>query len=294
MPDWFICNECGEAFPIHNCHQVDLSPGCDNPETTGDLCYWCADAMRYWRAQQRDFDPAHAVVGTDRAFGVEIETSKCPRYIRIRNKSCFGAKPDSSISGIEFVSPILRGDEGLKEVQTFLHYANQYGFMVDDRCGLHVHINVQNLSPLQQRKIAYAFVKTTEVWHSFINKSRDNCLYARRLDYNCADIQNCRYFHNFAASKDRYGWLNIAAVDCHNTFEVRLHQGSLDRDEVCNWIIALLRFVDAVKDIKYRVLDELFKGDPVLQFEQIKQLWQSDQLSRYYDTRTRLNTCVSA
>jgi len=72
-------------------------------------------------------------------FGVEIETSSgyIPDFalFNLNAKSCH----DGSITGKEYVSGVLRGDGGFKQLATLSGYiARQCN--VDHKCGLHVHI----------------------------------------------------------------------------------------------------------------------------------------------------------
>jgi hypothetical protein len=254
------------------------------------MCYHCANSLERWLMGDNVEDTTCIEMGTSRRFGVEIETSACPQYARIKDKSQFGAKLDGSISGMEFVSPILQGDAGLAEVRKFLRYANRYKFRVNDDCGLHIHIDARDLTTLQKRKITYAFVKTYGVWQSLVTEYRAcDCTWAYATNYNCSEVRLCERFDRFARSQTRYHWFNLAALEDHGTFEVRLYQGTLNTNEICNWIKALLHFAEAVKDMKYQELDDLLAGTATRQFEGVKQLWHNKGLSRYYNKRTRLH-----
>lgn len=287
--DTRVCSRCHcRVLSPYDLRYVRESPGCrsEGPQL---VCHSCAVGLDGWAMGDDIEDKNCAEMGTNRRFGVEIETSACPRYARIKDKTRFGAKIDGSISGMEFVSPILQGDAGLAEVRKFLHSANRYKFKVNGDCGLHIHIDAGGLTPLQRRKITYAFVKTYGVWQSLVTEYRaHDCNWALATGYNCNEVQNCRNFDRFAGNQTRYHWFNLAAIEDHGTFEVRLYQGTLNANEICNWIKALLRFAEAVKDMKYRELDSLFIGNAARQFEGVKRMWHSKGLSRYYNKRTRL------
>lgn len=283
------CPVCHRAVNCYGTRYVMESPGCRN-EATQRMCYSCAESLERWPMGANVEDATCIEMGTSRRFGVEIETSACSHYARIKDKSHFGAKIDGSVSGMEFVSPILQGDAGLAEVRKFLQYANRYKFRVNSDCGLHVHIDARDLTALQKRKVNYAFIKTYGVWQSLVTEYRaHDCNWTHATNYNCDEVRSCRRFDTFASRQSRYQWFNLAAIEKHGTFEVRLYQGTLNANEICNWIKALLRFADAVKDMKYQELDNLLAGTAVRQFEGIKRLWRNKGLSRYYNKRTRLH-----
>jgi len=279
-----LCPICHNTVPYDICYLVFTSPGCGTNEGRLDVCPRCANNAFRW-------DPVDVNCGTEgRAFGVEIETSSCREYLRLKGKTCFGAKIDGSISGMEFCSPILRGSCGLTEVRRFLNRANRRRFKVNSDCGLHVHIDMQDLTALQKRKVAYAFVQTQAVWQSLVTEYRaHDCTFCRPTNFTHTEVRGCRHFGLFARLQDRYYWLNLRAIGKFGTIEIRHHQATLDSNEVCNWIVALVRFVDAVKDMKYSKLDEMFLSIPTIQYYWIKQLWGSKKLSRFYNSRTRLN-----
>jgi hypothetical protein len=284
-----ICPICNQACSTYDMTRFTDSPGCDTGEWQY-TCWTCGDRMRCWNPTQIECSPACEKIGVSRCFGVEIETSACANYCQLRDKTCFGAKFDGSISGMEFISPILRGDDGIKEVKKFLRYANKQNFQINSDCGLHVHIDARDLSPLQRRKVAYAFAKTQPVWQSFVSQFRAHeSSYCHPLNYGADEIRNCHgSFIRFANSQARYNWFNITSLSHHGTFEVRLHHGSVNSQEICNWITAVLRFTEAVKDMKYSELDALFDTSSGVQFYSIKRLWGSKKLSRYYNNVTRL------
>jgi len=50
--------------------------------------------------------------------------------------------------------------------------------------------------------------------------------------------------------ENRYTTLNISAIEKYETYEFRLHQGTIDPIKIKNWIILLLDFVETFKDIE--------------------------------------------
>jgi hypothetical protein len=50
--------------------------------------------------------------------------------------------------GVEFISPILRGTDGLDQIQQVLDLINDAGGILNDSCGMHVHIGVSSVTDL--------------------------------------------------------------------------------------------------------------------------------------------------
>ena len=99
----------------------------------------------------------------DLTFGVEIETAYAPTEIRMGgyhrgldvteapsfNGNYWKAESDSSLSGrrpVEFVSPVLKGEDGLRNVIAFIKFLNEKGCKVNPSCGLHIHVGVSSIS----------------------------------------------------------------------------------------------------------------------------------------------------
>lgn len=98
----------------------------------------------------------------DMTFGIEFETTVPRRLvqdgtIRVGGYSGpgattpglpagWGAKSDGSIRsgrdrvGVEFVSPVLRGEEGLRQIKRVCEKFREWDVKVNDSCGLHVHV----------------------------------------------------------------------------------------------------------------------------------------------------------
>jgi hypothetical protein len=68
----------------------------------------------------------------------------------------------------------------------------------------------------------------------------------------------CESFWYYAAHEsERYEYLNVVAYDDHNTFEVRLLNGTLNVDTICNWVALHARFIDRVHDMSFAEIRKL-------------------------------------
>jgi hypothetical protein len=222
-----------------------------------------------------------------------LETSTCPNHTKLKGKTYFGAKEDGSIGGLEFYSPILRGDRGLSAVRKFCRLAKKQGFDVDGDCGFHLHIDMRTMSVRQRRSIAYAYLLTQKLWLDLVAEERWENTYCEPSNHSPEEIRNCSEddFHsNFERYGERYSFMNQRAYCDHKTYELRGYQGTLNHVEICNWTKAHLRFVEAVCD---KTLDEL---DVMFSRRKAKKTMRQilgNQLSRYYAKSWQKNAvCV--
>jgi hypothetical protein len=232
-------------------------------------------------------------IGSERCFGVELETDECDGYDTLDYSSgsgAWGAKYDATCNGKEFYSDILSGDAGLAAVAELTDLAGRNNWHAGSGCGYHLHLDMRAECDDSLYAAAYAYRATQEVWHGFVDSSRRGNSYAHTANWSCDDLDNYtadgERFSNFVCRKvrGRYNWINLAAYHGHTTFEVRLHHATLSETEVCNWIKANTRFTDWACSLGYEGLrDKLVGKTSDEQFEIIaSEAWQDDDLRAYY------------
>lgn len=183
------------------------------------------------------------VVGSKRAFGLEIETQTCPWAERLEGKTPFGCKYDATVSGREFDSPILSGDEGLAVVLEFCDLAKSRGWKVNDNCGTHLHLNMRDEQDRNLKVLALAYLRTFPIWESLVQPHRLKNTYCGGVSYTAQQILS-QSFQDFSYNQSRYQFVNCAAYQRYKTIEIRGLEGSLDKPLISNWIKAHLRFAD--------------------------------------------------
>ena len=290
---FFHCSDCGNEFP-----QDDCSTNSDGDEFCPD-CYHGDEDCDGWDSGYFRPIGTYTELRSVRKFGVELETSSCDDYQDIQGETVFGCKEDGSITGKEFISPILYGDEGLDAIRAFCKLAR--GFDVDKNCGFHVHINVRDLTVSQLKAVAYAYHKTAEAWNSFVPSSRRTNYYCKRHSWkpeNLARIETEEEWSNFISDSDdgagdRYHWVNLASYRRHRTVEIRVHSATLAPDKICNWVKAHTRFVDAVKDMSNSMIDRKFGIRPETQRKGLYQVWGDESLAEFYHGRAAQFSLVS-
>lgn len=277
--DYFgFCSECGDCFYLE-----------DLQEHEGEMyCEGC-------HPSKENFDPAGfynrsgctTKMGSERCYGLELETERCDNYNDLNGNKAWGAKDDATVSGKEFYSDILDGDEGLAAIADLVKLADSNYWAVDDDCGYHLHLDMRTESNDSLFAAAYAYRMTQGVWYHFVDESRHNGTYSHRACWTCTDLLDYNGpFHRFINSetRDRYEWLNLRAYSRHSTFEVRLHHASLNEKEICNWIKAHTRFVDWATTIGLdKVVGKLSGKSCREMFEIIaREAWRDSELRAFY------------
>jgi hypothetical protein len=271
-----LCSRCGH----YHTPGVPYGSGRHRSDTADVhlfVCDHCLEGTNTWGAvaiptEGNTFD----LVGSTRKYGIEIETHRCPTYRQLVTTTCFGAKYDGSVDGMEFVSPILGGDLGLDHLEALLSAAEERDFQVGDDCGLHIHLDMSEETPIQIRHVAYAYLMTYGVWRGLVSEYRArDCTYcqAPRMTPNAIRTQRSP-IRNYLRDTPRYSGINFHALDNHGTFEIRLHDGTLDYQEIAYWVMAHTRFIDAVRDMRYADIDAAFMDKPVAEnFYRVRDMW---------------------
>ena len=267
----FVCSECHGSFMGYDRHDGS------------DLCYNCHYRAACWEAEPITFDGKITELKSSRRFGIELETEECPGHFSLRGKTAYGSKYDGSISGMEFVSPILQGDKGLWATRGFCTRAKNKGFKVDGDCGYHLHIDVSSNTDLQRRHIACAYAYTHSFWCSLVASHRAyDSSYCRPLDWDAERMVTTYNMQRFCDNQERYVWFNVHSLERHGTFEIRLHEGTLDSRRICNWVKANLRFADFVQDMKFREIASMFHVNGNQMVRAVMDTWDDPALRRYF------------
>lgn len=214
----------------------------------------------------------------NRKFGIEIECM-LPRNVTMTSLAaaitaagvdCYNAGyshsrsnqwkivSDGSLSGgngMELVSPPLFGATALTQIEKVCRVLNEQGATVNRSCGLHVHVDANNMSAPALRKLAAIYIENENIIDSFMPMSRRGsnntfCGTLTRTNMSSLSVaRNASEIANSIAHGNRYVKLNFAAFLRHGTVEFRHHSGTVDADKINKWLVACLRLVAcAVKE----------------------------------------------
>ncbi|MDD3585711.1 MAG: amidoligase family protein [Thermoguttaceae bacterium] len=158
------------------------------------------------------------------------------------------AASDSSIrgnaneTGCEIVSPILRGEDGLRQIYTVLAALKEKGHRVNTSTGVHVHIGYGNQPEEQVRRlVAVVAYLETAIYATTGTKNRERggwCKGIRRHENVRKAVQNM--------NGDRYHLLNITNLRRRRipTIEFRAFSGSLNPVKILGWVQMCLGVVE--------------------------------------------------
>lgn len=287
------CDSCRSAryFTCPDCRELNYrayARVCNGRE----VCNTCSDRYNTWDIPAwHNHSGESDLVGSTRSFGVEVETHRCADHMELNGSSAWGCKIDCSVQGREFVSAILSGNEGLDEIHALMEFADLHDWRVEETCGLHIHLDVEGESDASLFSAAAAYLMSSDVWRRFVDSDRRNNSYCHAARREHTVFSDYTTFYEFANGWSRYTWINFAALIRHSTFEVRLHHGSLDDKEICNWIRAHTTFLDWALKQDYDDLIANFESlDTVAKFRKICEVWTAAgcaDLVEYYANRGR-------
>lgn len=245
-----------------------------NLEAARDLLTWLRDQPVPSASARRAATPTRSAtrripsgspLGMSRRFGVEIEFFGISRD-RARqvvtdagislssgygsNGTNWNLKSDGSVtgSGLEIVSPPLRGEDGFEQVKTVLRALRNAGARVDRTCGLHVHHEVRDLGAVGAVRFVRSWTANQNLIDWLVAPSRrDNQGYCRRLTSNdLTSMAGVSAGDRSIPCHDRYRVVNVSSYSRYGTVEVRQHQGTLEFRKVEAWIKLGQSMLDAV------------------------------------------------
>lgn len=224
------CDECG----------CDYCEDCYNDEHNN-----CSTGN--WSGGERGFLPSKTfLVNTSkRKIGFEIEffisDGESGNADLVRQYGYI--KSDSSLrdgDGVarEFASRPMQGDTALIAIEDVCKEISSAGGNVNRSCGLHVHLDVSNETDAEKQNIYNAWSALEQIFYGIVSDSRQDNTYCQKIAG--LDMQ--------AARGTRYRSLNTETGK--NTFEVRLHQGTISARKLRAWVLLLTRFFDTFKGIE--------------------------------------------
>lgn len=184
---------------------------------------------------------------------------------------------DSSC-GLEVVSPILSGEQGLNELRKVCEVLNRLGCQVDRRCGLHVHIGANALGVDRVKSTIKRWLANERHLDTIQPRSRrgtSNIFCQPLADTIDVDrINSCRTIEELSYIQDtRYSKLNLTSYRRHRTIEFRHHSGSTDATKITNWVKFLLDFCTTADSETATAtdFDSLFANNNIAQFYRQRQ-----------------------
>ena len=246
--------------------------------------------------QRLQEQPQRLLVAEELTFGVEIEILLTRDRAQIeqalqaeginavaenynhRTQGYWKIITDSSC-GLEVVSPILSGEQGLNELKKVCEVLTRIDCKVDKTCGLHVHIGANALGIEQVKLVAKRWLANETNLDSIQPRSRRgrSNMYCAPLSHTIRTelIDQCQTLNELAGIQvTRYSKLNLQSYRRHKTIEFRHHSGSTDATKITNWVKFLLDFCTTAtpETATATEFENLFANNNIAQFYRQRQL----------------------
>lgn len=251
----FVSASQASAYYVRECRLRNIEPRLRARNTRVRVQDARLDQVPAWCS--REFDAEF-----DLTFGVEVETvgldynasanavadalSRQCRYEGYTHDNTHEWKVvrDGSLgNGAEVVSRVLEGADGLKELRTVLLSLKMAGARVSQRCGQHVHIGVENLTPKHRANIIWLHAMFQDVFLRAVKARRHDGTYCRKRGLPTArSLAESWNRNENQEGNGRYFHLNLQSYRRYGTFEIRSFQGSLNPLKTVNWIQLNLDF----------------------------------------------------
>lgn len=179
----------------------------------------------------------------------------------VHNNRGWVIKPDNSC-GIEINSPVLKGWRGLKRLLQVIDALKGSGVRSDDRCSLHIHVNISDLSLRQLATVIAYYIKCEPVFFDAVPAHRKSNRYCQPI--GMTDLFTHDYYmepqeivervsHVKYYSLNAYHFMRGGGFSIDNprkkTLEFRIIENGacLDSFATKNWVRLFLHFVDVVR-----------------------------------------------
>jgi len=174
--------------------------------------------------------------------GIELETEG--NYMVGVSSDYWDFHEDGTLRGphAEFVlkEPTLMGDldPAFRELSTFIH---SFPVNVTPRCGLHVHIDVRDLSHKEIYSACLAYTLLEKLLYKISGDRSKNkfCVPVLSSAY-VRDAISRLYIDRDSGTREKlYSGLNLASIRELGSIEFRMHSGTLDTEEIHDWVYIL-------------------------------------------------------
>lgn len=186
-----------------------------------------------------------SVVRAAHALGVDVQyenyTHRVTPHWKIVTDASVTRTGTGVGQGLELVSPILSGTDGIRQLALVSRALAQAGAKVNKTCGVHVHLDTSDLSAAQIGRTVINYAMAQAAIDRILPISR------RSTSYN----QYCQPIPTGAIERllgiternqlanamySRYHTVNLQSLSRHGTVEFRQHAGSIEAKKIAHWI----------------------------------------------------------
>lgn len=188
---------------------------------------------------QRNPLVAIGAVLTGRGESVKVDSS-----YHASDGSKWDLKTDSSC-GYEIATPAISNYSELVNAARVTELISENGGSVNDRCGLHVHVDMGNITPEKFELIMRFMARYESAFFLMAGSARQTNSFCRKLSDQVGFVkQDPSRFRS--AWRDKYCWLNGSHLRGIGTLEFRLMESTLDSAAIVGWVMFLLHAVEYI------------------------------------------------
>jgi len=173
------------------------------------------------------------------SFGSWTGTRRPESYWTLTTDGSVRSTGTGCASGLEFVSPILRDEDGYSQVIKVMDALASAGATVDRSCGMHVHHDADGLSGEEIASVFEFYTNRQDAIDKLVSPSRRGTR-SYTGPFESGELRNIT--DSFRSSRTapeyapRYRHVNAQAFRKHGTIEIRQHQGSVNGEKAVAWI----------------------------------------------------------
>lgn len=193
---------------------------------------------------------------------------------------------DGPLEGANITLALIKLSEFFK---IYRNLSNREGVVVSDRCSVHVHLDVRDLSDKELTNLLLVYILFERIMFLAIDPSRVKNNYCRPLTdssfkYSLNELLSIsnsedrliRILQSISSHGDKYSALNILPVTSKGSVEFRHHQGTTEPLELINWI----NIIFAIKNIsiKFDIIDLINRYDKGEVIELVQEVFAGTSL----------------
>lgn len=174
--------------------------------------------------------------------------------------------------GWEIASPVSSGSLDLNFIGQVSSSLNKFGLKANKNCGYHVHVDVSDFEPYHMGILLIRWLKIEKYLLNLVPNHRRNNIhcktYYKSKKFNLLKSENLHALHvwhifkpdnfkpyenpqkRYALNLTNYAkslWheeLELSMKQCRKTLELRLPEGTLNSEDVINWVRFFVNFID--------------------------------------------------
>lgn len=151
--------------------------------------------------------------------------------------------------GIEVVSPVLRGADGIRQIIAVCRQLNEWGAKVNDSCGFHVHIGFDRTNTAGLKRVVHLVSHVQDgIWAATGTKGRERGSFCREVRESFRTLNYNQPINAIGgAAFNRYHLLNVSNLLTPGgkpTIEFRAFSGTTNASKIVAYIRLCLGVVE--------------------------------------------------